>query len=188
MVAVARQRPSLPPGGSWQNSALRNRILTDEECGKSDGRYTIRLSGMYLTHGRGGYYPPAPFCHAKWCKVKIETIFTGRPQGSPLREGGIPFSRSLDLPHRRVSPEFLFRLQCRPYRSSLNPPSPRGKGLLFPPAVQSAQKTGPCCWQGPGWVLFTCPGIPWSLPRCGQRRDRRPSAPRQRGRRSRTGR
>ena len=31
---LARQRPSLPPGGSWQKSALRNRFLTDEECGR----------------------------------------------------------------------------------------------------------------------------------------------------------
>ena len=34
MHQLARERLSLPPGGSWQRSALRGRSLTEEECGQ----------------------------------------------------------------------------------------------------------------------------------------------------------
>ena len=44
---------TLPPGGSWQKSALRNRFLTDEECGRQP--YDSEKSeDLLLRFGLGG--------------------------------------------------------------------------------------------------------------------------------------
>ena len=68
-----------------------------------------------------------------------------------------------------------------------------GEEGIVPQRGQNAKpaerhEKGPCRSRGLKTYALICPGIPWSLPRCGQRRGRKPSAPRQRGRRSRTGR
>ena len=52
-VAPARERILLPPGGSWQNSALRNRILT-EDCARRRVHASNRRSRLLASRRNSG--------------------------------------------------------------------------------------------------------------------------------------